>query len=590
LQSAVAATNVEPELASVITINVQSLSGALPPITLTSQATVRDLKLHLQTLNVAFAFDRLKLLIHDPDDAEAGVVLLNHRTLQSYEITGSTNVALVILSSPDVEVCIDDALKDSDAFCAMMENRDIHAAAVEVGSIASHREMLLQLLQVNDAIRSIRISGSWTTTQTQLQFCKELISARPDIDIKFVVNAGIMSTIVRIAEFCKLNRCSSIQLASHMKGKKCDQGYGALASALQWTTSFQTFELCNRVLDVEGCAALAPALQSMSSLLTLAIVDTEIGASGFDMLAPALQSMPSLRTLNLCCNRIGDEGCRGLALALQSMLSLHSLNIGFNQIGVEGCIALAPVLQKMFSLHSLDMSNNQIGVAGCVALTPALQTMSRMQTLAFRRTGLGASGCAALVPALQSMTSLQTLHFNANGIGDEGCVALAPALQSLPSLQTLDLCGNHIGDEGCCRLALVLQSMLSLHTLDLSCNRIGVEGSVALAPALQSMSSLQTLQLNGNRIRNGGCHALTPALQSISSLELLTIRGNRIDDEVLAALRSSISHLRILDFRRFLLTHSQMQKNVMYLLDAMHVFLFLVLTLHCSAPWAPRVC
>jgi hypothetical protein len=173
------ASNVEPKL---IIIHVQTLNGQLPPIIISAEATVRDLKLRVQAMNAAFAFDQQKLLIHQPDDADSGMVLLNRRTLQSYQITESTNVALVILPSLDVEVCIDAALKDPYRFKTLLENRDLHATAIAAGSAFSHRPQLFQLFDENRSIRSIRISGRLTDEYFPL--CEALMALRPDIDIK----------------------------------------------------------------------------------------------------------------------------------------------------------------------------------------------------------------------------------------------------------------------------------------------------------------------------------------------------------------------------------------------------------------------
>jgi hypothetical protein len=113
----VAATKVELKL---MTINVQMLSGPLPPITISADAEVHDLKMRLHTLystlNADFAFNRQKLLIHEPGDAGSDILLLNHQKLKSYEITESTTVVLFILPSPGIEVWIDDALKDTHRF------------------------------------------------------------------------------------------------------------------------------------------------------------------------------------------------------------------------------------------------------------------------------------------------------------------------------------------------------------------------------------------------------------------------------------------------------------------------------------------
>jgi Ran GTPase-activating protein (RanGAP) involved in mRNA processing and transport len=395
----------EPER---ITINVQTLSGQLPPIFISTEATVRDLKLRVQAMNAAFAFDRQKLLIHRPDDAGSGVVLLNRRTLQSYQITESTNVVLIMLPSPGVEVCIDSALTSPDSFQALLDSGDLHAAAVEVSSVSSHRAKLLQLFDENHAIQSIKISGPWT--EEHLTFCQALVTLRPDVDIKFVVNDNTCSNMMlRVVDFCQSNQCSSIQLS---------------------------------IFSLENSDYLA--------------------------LVSALQSMPSLLSLTITDGSISDVGCVELATALQSMSSLKILELSSNNISALGCVALAPVLQSMSCLHTLDLFLNLIGDEGCVALASALQSMSSLQTLGLNINEIGNEGCAALAPALQSMTALQTLDLSNNQIGDEGCQALVPALLSMSSLRTLDLSEHQISDEVCVAFASALRSVSSLQIFGLT--------------------------------------------------------------------------------------------------------------------------
>jgi hypothetical protein len=364
---------VEPQL---ITINVQSLSGSLPPITMPAQATVRDLKLRLLTLNADFGLDRQKLMIFESrnNDSGAGVALLNHRSLQSYHNTSNTNVVLVMLPVPEIETSIDDALGNKDRFAALLGNRDLRVISIEVNSICKHKDWIFQLLVENLNVKSIKISGSWT--EEHLQFCEALLTLWPDIDIRVVMCRCTNDLMLRVVTLCTSNRCSSIDLVSI-------------------------------ILESSGCNLLVGALQSMSPLRTLVLNDNHIGAAGCASLATALQSMSSLQTLNLSYNTIGAAGCASLVPALQSMSTLQTLDLIRNQISTAGCIKLARALKSMTSLTSLNLFGNLINDAGCFKLARALQSMSSLQSLNLGCNGIGAAGHASLICAAKSMSSLR---------------------------------------------------------------------------------------------------------------------------------------------------------------------------------------
>jgi Ran GTPase-activating protein (RanGAP) involved in mRNA processing and transport len=479
----VAPANVQSRM---IIINVQTLSGALPPIEISAGATVRDLKLRLQTLNAAFEFDCQKLLINESDDAESNVVLLNHRTLQFYQITENTKVVLVVLSSPGSYVWINDALKDTYRFQALLSNQDLHAIAINTSSICRHRAFLLQLCVESRVVRSIQICGRWT--EENLRFCEQLLTLRPDIDIRFVlmVDDRNMAMLLLVVEFCKLYRCSSIQFKSHIFS---DDGHMLIKASLPMSD----FECGHWRIGAPGYDALASALMSMSWLQRLDLAGNCIGNEGCTALAPALQSMTSLQTLDLSGNHINGEGCDALARVLQSMSSLQTLGFGENYIMTPGCVALAPALQSMSFLKALNFRSNLFDV---LVFIPAMQSMTSLQVLDLGCNNIGgASHCEALATTLQSMLSLQKLDLGFNEIGDLGCKALAPALQSMTSLLTLILSDNQIGDEGCVALATVLQSMTSLKSLELSYNVFSQEGFVSLVHVTQSMSSIMSLDI-----------------------------------------------------------------------------------------------
>jgi hypothetical protein len=207
-----------------ITINVQTLSGSLPPIMIPAESTVRYLKLRVQSLNSDFAFDLQKLLTNESGNSSEGevqqVVLQNHRTLHSYQITESANVLLVMLSKPNSVVCIGSVLKDSKSIQQLLQNGNLHGIAINAAQVCGDENSkfnLLQLYEQNRAIRSIDIICCWTQ---QFQFCQTLHSLRPDIDIRFDVfrsdNRDKITKILRILEICTVNHCSSFKLCAQI--------------------------------------------------------------------------------------------------------------------------------------------------------------------------------------------------------------------------------------------------------------------------------------------------------------------------------------------------------------------------------------
>jgi hypothetical protein len=389
----------------VITIQVQTLSGWLPPIAFSAEATVQDVKLHLQSLNADFGFDRQKLFISDPsigDDA-AGVALQNHRTLQSYDLSSgtNTNVVLVMESRSEIEeeVSIDGApLNDTQRFAALQANRDLHAIAIHVSSICRHGEPLIKLLIENQAVRSVKISGRWT--EEHLQFCAGLVARRPDIDIRFVVTDRTGKHVVhRVVDFCQSIKCSFLDLRENA-----------------------------------FCVALPSALKSMSSLQYLDLGSNGIKPADCVSLASALKSMSSLQHLNLSCNRIGKE--KLMFPWSRPSESKHS------KTDDAGCVALSPALKALSSLQSLDLSSNGLGASCFVSLLPALQSLSSLQSLNLSDNPIG-NGFVSFDLAARSMTSLTSVNFSKCCNDDENrslmasaLKSMASALQSMTSLQT----------------------------------------------------------------------------------------------------------------------------------------------------------
>jgi hypothetical protein len=357
----------------------------LPPITLPVAATIRDLKLNLQSLFAEFAFNRQKLLFSDPhNDSGQGIELKNSQKLQSYQISNSSNVVLIMLPklASHVETNIDDAFDCPYRLSELISNCDLRVACMLVNSIGFHHGLLLKLFEANRSIHVVKIRGSWT--EEHFRFCVTLLNVRPDIEIRCAVYT--YDSVFLVVEFCKLHRLSS-------------------------------FGISDGFIAHDRCRELAPALQSMSSWLKI---------------------------LELSRNFINDDACDLLKIALQSMISLETLDLHDNCIGCEGCHALAPALKSMTSLQSLFISENKIRDMGCAALASALLLMPALQNFDLHLNRIGDTGCAYLLPALQSMMSLKSLYLSDNLIGNPGCRALASVFQTTTSLQIFKLYWNPI--------------------------------------------------------------------------------------------------------------------------------------------------
>jgi hypothetical protein len=453
-------------------VNIVALSGPLPPINISAESTVHHLKLLVQSLSSNYVYHRQKLVITtDSSLSSEQIELRNERTLESYQISSSSNLVLIITPISDrLAVEIDNRLmSDAERFNALLFAQDVPTVSLKVNTFHDYDELLLKLFSENRSIHAVELTGRISQfTLRHLTDFETLVSKRPDIEIKLnFIKSPIPQNwspeaqmIQKIVDTCKYN----VSLCSFWH---C---FGLFAATSTFTST----------------------LQSLVSLNSLILSCNEIGDAGCAMLSPALLSMPSLHELVLSNNNIGDVGCAALASGLQAMTSLNTLDLSSNRIGFDGIAVFAPILQCMTSIKSFDLSSNELGNTGCSALAPALQSMTVLQSLRLSSNKIGNSGCIALAFAWQSMSSLQSLRLSSNKIGNSGCSALASVLQSMSSLQSLVLSDNHIGDAGCCSLVAALQLVPALQSLDLEKNRIGAVGGAA---ALQALGSIESLNL-----------------------------------------------------------------------------------------------
>jgi Ran GTPase-activating protein (RanGAP) involved in mRNA processing and transport len=460
-----------------LVVHVQTL-GSLLPITISAAATVRDLKARLQAIDSSFVVRRQKLFIttEDSDSNPSNQIELhNNQTLASYQITGTTQVVLIMVPKPAhvrFEFLEIDRIALENNFDELLNDEKLCAISVKADVICEFKNKLLSLVSQNRSIRFARvgIEGKFVEAQ-QIRFCKSFISKRPDIELKLCIHKTEGGVVQQILEICKFN-----------------------LMAVKFQQSFELF-----ALSATSQSNLKSTLQSLTSLILLDLSHNELNTPKCaSLLASALPSLVQLQDLDLSETKLDDSSCQILAPALRSLTSIGLLDLHHNKIGDIGCIALAPALLSMTSITELNLNHNRIGSAGCAALAPALQMMASLESLSLNQNQIGDEGWIALAHALPSLTSVRELNFNDNQLDDPGCAALAVAFQSMTSLESLDFHGNQIGCDGCKALASVLPKLTALKSLELTFNEIGKSGCVALANNLPLTKSLKSFSIMDN--------------------------------------------------------------------------------------------
>jgi hypothetical protein len=387
-------------------VNVQMLSGPLPPIDVPVDATVRDLKHHVQqSIDSNLKFHLQKMFIRDRQYEE----LLNGRTLESYDISSDTIIMLVIA---DHRHCRLAKNGEKTLFSPhhpfhinWLINEPVGQVTVRTDDICGNEDILFNLIQVNLSIHTLEIDGHWL--EAHLLFCKNLMALRAGINIKYIFK-DFSPIVIKTLEFYKT--C-------------VDGGH----SKIQLT-------FCDLSAETDS-TALSLALQSMTSLRKLSLPCNRIVESGFIDLAPALKSMSALQILNLSQNNIGDaEGCIALAAALSSMPALASVNLSANKLKGTGCAMLVTALAQISTLQDLYLSSNDIGDVGCVVLATALELMISIEVLGLSHNQITNKGLADLETTLVllSHASLETLSLEGNDLSVSHCRRV---LQSIPHLE-----------------------------------------------------------------------------------------------------------------------------------------------------------
>uniref|UniRef100_A0A8B9JKF5 NACHT domain-containing protein n=1 Tax=Astyanax mexicanus TaxID=7994 RepID=A0A8B9JKF5_ASTMX len=252
----------------------------------------------------------------------------------------------------------------------------------------------------------------------------------------------------------------SLLIELHLSGNKLgDSGVKEISHLLQNSNSkLELLNLSDCSVSEEGYAALASALESNTSshLIELDLRGNDPGKTGLASLHYFLQDPNyTLKTLRLLKTAAAEEACTSLSSALGMNLLLQTeLNLKRNPAGLSGdsrVKQLCFVLQdKHCKLRKLKINDDDLTEESCSALATVL-TPSSLRELDLSNNNLQDSGVKKLCGALKNpLCNLETLSLSSCSVTEEGYAALALALKTNPEshLKKLDLSGNDPGDKG----------------------------------------------------------------------------------------------------------------------------------------------
>uniref|UniRef100_H2S198 NACHT LRR and PYD domain-containing protein n=1 Tax=Takifugu rubripes TaxID=31033 RepID=H2S198_TAKRU len=255
-----------------------------------------------------------------------------------------------------------------------------------------------------------------------------------------------------------------------------------------------------------------------------------------------------LDELNLQQYNTSEEGRRRLIPAVRNCRKVVFLS-------TSDCEVVASAMTSNPShLRELDLSRNQsLTDAGVKLLSSAMMPLlvfSKFLYIFCFSLHFLIQKCVFICP-IYSFPRLRHCR-----LSEISCDSLASALRSNPShLRVLDLSGNQLKDPGVKLLCGALQDPLcELETLRLRCCSLSETSCDSVASALKSnLSHLRVLDLSFNTLKDSGVKRLCSGLES-PNCKLETLRSCSLSEiscgSLASALRSNPSHLRELDLRQ----------------------------------------
>ncbi|TWW53757.1 Ribonuclease inhibitor [Takifugu flavidus] len=253
-----------------------------------------------------------------------------------------------------------------------------------------------------------------------------------------------------------------------------------------------------------------------------------------------------LETLRLWCCRLSEISCDSLASALRSNPShLRVLDLSQNQLKDPGVKLLCGFLQD--PLCKLETLRDQLCLSGLGAEVQS----SHLRVLELSGNQLKDPAVKLLCGFLQDpLCTLETLRLKYCSLSEISCDSLGSALRSNPShLRVLELSPNQLKDSG----SLLLLCGFSAGSSLLSGCSLSETSCDSVASALKSnLSHLRVLDLSFNTLQDSGVKRLCSGLESPNcKLERLRLDYCRLSEiscgSLASALRSNPSHLRELD-------------------------------------------
>ncbi|TWW62439.1 NACHT, LRR and PYD domains-containing protein 12 [Takifugu flavidus] len=334
--------------------------------------------------------------------------------------------------------------------------------------------------------------------------------------------------------------------------------------------------------SVEGRRRLIPAVRNCrKAVLSGSVLST----SHWEVVASAMTSNPShLRELDLSMNQnLTDARVKLLSsVMMHPNCRLETLRLGCCSLSEISCDSLASALRSNPShLRVLELSSISLEDSGMKLLCSGLESLNcQLETLRLSHCRLSEISCDSLASALRSNPShLRVLDLSWNQLEDPGVKRLCGALQDpLCELETLSqkpkpaslLKGQQVEQKPPAEKVLSERKWwrtMKLAKLHLS-SRDGLSWSCgtslsrcslsetscdSVVSALKSnLSHLRVLDLSYNTLQDSGVKRLCSGLESpnckLERLRLIKCSLSEIScDSLASALRSNPSHLRELD-------------------------------------------